>query len=87
MTSSENKALAIAQLAVYATLALPTQYILIKHGKRGILGWFYVCTFEILRLVGSGMELSKPGSAGAFIISSIGLSPLLLAALGILHEG
>jgi hypothetical protein len=39
--------IAIAQLAFFLAAFLPAQYILFKHGLRGILGWLFitVCDF------------------------------------------
>uniref|UniRef100_A0A8H7N5N7 DUF7702 domain-containing protein n=1 Tax=Bionectria ochroleuca TaxID=29856 RepID=A0A8H7N5N7_BIOOC len=76
--------LSIAQLAIYATLSVPTFYILWKHGVTGLLGWGYLLVFFSLRIVGCAMALS--GNTSAAIISNIGLSPILLATGGILHE-
>lgn len=73
-----------AELAIYAVLSIPTIYILIKHGRTGLLGWLYLFAFCTLRIVGGAMDLS--GNTAAGIISSVGLSPLLLATSGILHE-
>ncbi|KAL7917648.1 hypothetical protein ACQKWADRAFT_26901 [Trichoderma austrokoningii] len=73
-----------AELAIYAILSIPTLYIVFKHGRVGILGWAYLLAFCTLRIVGGILDLS--GSTSASIISSVGLSPLLLAAYGILHE-
>ncbi|VUC33518.1 unnamed protein product [Clonostachys rosea] len=76
--------LSIAQLAIYATLSVPTFFVLWKHGVAGLLGWGYLLVFFSLRIVGCAMQLS--GSTSAAIISNIGLSPVLLATAGILHE-
>lgn len=73
-----------AELAIYAALSIPNIYILFKHGRTGLLGWAYLLVFCTLRIVGGALDLS--GSTTASIISSIGLSPLLLAASGILKE-
>ncbi len=70
-----------AELAIYATLSPPVLYLLIRHSPAGLLGWFYLFAFCTLRIVGGALSSSSAG-----IISSIGLSPLLLAASGILHE-
>ena len=86
MISSQSKGLNTAQAAIYGLLSLPTLLILVRHGKRGIIGWFYLFMFETLRIAGCAIILSAPQSSGGSIISSIGLSPLLLATLGILHE-
>lgn len=77
-------ALSTAELIIYATLSIPTLYILVKHGRAGLLGWLFLFAFCSLRIIGSAIDLSGNTSAG--IISSVGLSPLLLAASGILHE-
>ncbi|KAJ6783047.1 hypothetical protein PWT90_01869 [Aphanocladium album] len=75
---------ATAQMAIYAVLIIPTLYLLVKHGKAGLLGWFYFTAFCMLRILGGALALS--GSKSATIIANVGLSPLLLAASGILHE-
>ncbi|KUJ23609.1 uncharacterized protein LY89DRAFT_187767 [Mollisia scopiformis] len=76
-----------AQLAIYIILAIPVLYILIRHRLPGLLGWLYLFIFCTLRILGGALALHN-GSADktAAIISSIGLSPLLLAVSGILHE-
>jgi len=81
----------IAQLVVFAVFFQPSIYVLFKHGKRGILGWFCVQSFCLVRIVGSVLEIiqeknNTTSSLGTLILTSIGLSPLLLACLGILHE-
>lgn len=76
-----------AKLAIYIVFAQPALYCLFKHGKVGFLGWFYVQTFCVLRIVTGGIGLHGSNtSTGSIILSSIGLSPLLLAASGVLHE-
>jgi hypothetical protein len=83
-------ALEIAQLAIYALLATPTMYCLLKHGLTGILGWLYLLAFYTLRLVVAGMENSSSSSSsngsGTLIVENIGLTPLLLGSIGVLHE-
>jgi hypothetical protein len=81
----------IAQLVVFAVLFQPSLYILFKHGKRGILGWLCVQSFCLVRVVGSILQIiqeenNTTSNLGTLILSSVGLSPLLLACLGILHE-
>jgi len=79
-----------AQLAVYCVLALPIVYLIFRHGRNGVLGYFYLFVFAGLRILGAAMGLKKTSdglpSTGAIVISNIGLSPLLLASVGILHE-
>lgn len=73
-----------AELAVYAALSIPTGYNLIRHGRIGILGWAFLFVFCSLLVIGGAMSLA--GNKSAIIVSNVGLSPLLLAASGILHE-
>jgi hypothetical protein len=90
MTSS-TEGLELAQIAFYAVASLPCIYCIVKHRIAGVLGWLYVFVMCGLRLVGNGIAyhaLSTTGQSNraASIISGIGLSPLLLAAIGILRE-
>lgn len=78
-------ALSAATCAIYAVLLIPILYVLVRHARHGPLGWFFLVVFCGLRIVGGGLAVSSTGAA-AGIISNIGLSPLLLATAGILHE-
>lgn len=79
--------IAAAKLAIYIIFSQPAFYCLFKHGKVGFLGWFYVQLFCILRVVTGALGLhGSSTSTTTAILSSIGLSPLLLAASGVLHE-
>jgi hypothetical protein len=79
-----------AQLAVYCVLALPIVYLIFRHGRNGVLGYLYLFVFAGLRIIGAAMGLKKTSdglpSTGAIVISNIGLSPLLLASIGILRS-
>ncbi|KAI1340718.1 hypothetical protein F5Y15DRAFT_49502 [Xylariaceae sp. FL0016] len=83
-----STALPSVLLAVYAILTLPVIFVMFRHGIRhgAILGWLYLFAFCSLRLVSSSLELSDTDSYSASVVASIGLSPLLLASSGILHE-
>lgn len=76
--------LSIATLAIYILLFIPTVFVLIKHGRQGLLGWLFLAIFCTIRIVGSGLSISN--SSAASIISNVGLSPLLFATCGILRE-
>ncbi|KAF4170155.1 hypothetical protein CNMCM6936_003343 [Aspergillus lentulus] len=78
-------ALSVAQLAIYSVLVCPAVYLTLCHHRRGLLGWGYLLAFCILRITGGALSIHSSGS-GAKIISSVGISPLLLALDGILHE-
>jgi hypothetical protein len=77
--------LAIVQLIVYVLLIGPAIYIWRSHGRPGALGWGYISVFCAFRIIGGGMAIASSG-IGAAIISSLGTSPLLLGALGIITE-
>lgn len=77
--------LSAATLAIYIILAIPVVFLAIKHKRHGLLGWFFLFLFCALQIIGSGMSVSST-SPSASIVSNVGLSPLLLATSGILHE-
>jgi hypothetical protein len=77
--------LPVAVCVIYAILALPILYLLVKHGRDGFLGWLFLSFFCVIQIVGNALAIKDSGPA-ANIISNIGLSPLLLATAGILHE-
>ncbi|KAK7959885.1 uncharacterized protein PG986_004739 [Apiospora aurea] len=87
-------ALPTATLAVYAVLSIPAIFCLVWHGKTGLIGWSYLQAFCTLRIVGGALAMSSDKgsshnnnySSSASLIANIGLSPLLLATSGILHE-
>lgn len=83
-----STSLATVTLAIDVALSIPGLYIIFKHGLRhgAILGWAYLFIFFTLRIVGSAMQMGNTSTSTASLVSSIGLSPLLLAAVGILHE-
>ncbi|KAJ5678958.1 hypothetical protein N7462_007202 [Penicillium macrosclerotiorum] len=87
--ANSTEGIELAQLVFYGLALLPAIYCFITHGKHGAVGWLYVFAMCGLRLVGNGMAYHSrtgPPNRAASIIGSIGLSPLVLAALGILHE-
>ncbi|KAJ5638891.1 hypothetical protein N7528_001281 [Penicillium herquei] len=89
--TSATEGLELAEIVFYAIAIIPAFFCFVTHGKHGVAGWLYVILMCGLRLVGNGMAYHALSTTGrpneaAEIISGIGLSPILLAALGILHE-
>jgi hypothetical protein len=82
--------LSIAELAIYLPLLFLALFSLFKHGWHGVLGWLYLAVFCGLRIVGSALLINseKEGttSTAGQTISGVGLSPLILALAGVLHE-
>jgi prolipoprotein diacylglyceryltransferase len=77
--------LAVAELVIYSIFFLIGVFVLVRHGRRGFIAWFFFLAFCILRLVASGMRVTSNTITGA-IINSVGLAGLLLATLGTIHE-
>ena len=91
ITDAQTKSVSVASIIVYLALLQPTLFCFWKHGKRGFLGWFYVQLFCLVRIIGSGFAIyginkHSPGGVATLVLQSVGLSPLLLGAVGILHE-
>ncbi|KAI9760535.1 MAG: hypothetical protein M4579_001620 [Chaenotheca gracillima] len=80
----------IAQLAVAIIFSIPTLFIFIRHGGPGLLGWFYLFAFCTLLIIGAALQINAENkgtsTSSSSLISNIGLSPLLLATSGVLHE-
>ncbi|CAF9903359.1 MAG: hypothetical protein GOMPHAMPRED_000208 [Gomphillus americanus] len=91
-TSPSRSSLEWFDLVFFAILSQVTLFNLWRHGKQGILGWFMLANFCILKVVGGAMTKSAQNSSqistyttGA-IITSATLSPLYFAMLGVWHE-
>lgn len=94
MHLSNTSILSSVELALYALLIPPALFIAYRHGRHGILGYFYLNVSIAVRIAAAICQLIDKknnntvttASRATIILSSIGLSPLLLAASGILHE-
>ncbi|KAF2482463.1 hypothetical protein BDY17DRAFT_324743 [Neohortaea acidophila] len=92
MAFSNSSILAVVELICYAVLIPFSLYVGFRHGKKAILGYLYLNILCTLRVVADIIQLAsgtnpnaKP-SLAATIVSSVGLSPLLLGLAGFLHE-
>ncbi|KAF3013698.1 hypothetical protein E8E14_002882 [Neopestalotiopsis sp. 37M] len=85
---STDHSLPIAILAIDILLSFPAIYNIFTHGVRrgAIMGWAFFFIFLTLRIISSALQLSDSNSSTASLVASIGLSPLLLSTLGLLHE-
>lgn len=85
---STDHSLPAAILAIDSLLSVPAIYNIFKHGFRhaAVLGWGYFFIFLSLRIISSALQLGSSDSTTASLVTSIGLSPLLLSMLGLLHE-
>jgi hypothetical protein len=85
--------IAYAKLGVYIPIFILTSIVVLKHGFQKQLGWIYLAIFCVVRIAGAGFKIesehhptSKTDAEWAIILQSVGLSPLLMAALGLLKR-
>jgi hypothetical protein len=90
---SFEESIAIAEICVYIPIFFLTIVVIFRHGFHRQLGWIYLAIFCIIRLAGAAFKIleakhptDKTDVEWASILQSIGLSPLLLASLGILKR-
>jgi hypothetical protein len=89
-SAASPTSLYIATIILYTLLILPTFYIWRRHGRPGFLAYNFIYAFCAIRITGAALSISAIHDTSletaAAIVNSIAISPLLLAALGILHE-
>jgi prolipoprotein diacylglyceryltransferase len=86
--------LAVAELVIYLIFVQFALFLLYKHGRHGLEGWFFLVTFCVLRIIAAALQINnwnkikkgEPSSDTASIINSVGVSALLLCACGLIHE-
>lgn len=90
---STEEGIAIAELCVYIPIFILTLVVVIRHGFQRQLGWIYLAIFCIIRLAGAGFKIesvhhptNKTDTEWSAILQSVGLSPLLMASLGLLKR-
>ncbi|OCK86058.1 hypothetical protein K432DRAFT_285396 [Lepidopterella palustris CBS 459.81] len=88
-----RESLAISQLVLYIPAFFATIFVVIRHGFHRQAGWIFLAILALLRIVGSGLEIASvknPQSTDDFewaaILQSVGISPLLMASLGLLKR-
>ncbi|KAL2811475.1 hypothetical protein BJX63DRAFT_433322 [Aspergillus granulosus] len=93
MTAITAEHVAIAELAVYIPTTLVTVFVVLRHGFHKQLGWIYLSIFCVVRVVGAVLQIlshSDPSKTDdlkwAIILQSVGLTPLILASLGLLKR-
>lgn len=91
MHLSNTSILSSVELALYALLVPLALYVAYRHGRHGLLGYFYLNISIAVRIAAAICQLIDNNntitpSIATAVLSSIGISPLLLAVSGILHE-
>ena len=90
---SEREDIAIAELAVYIPSILLAITIIFRHGFSKGRPWIYLILFYALRIASAVLEVissnhptNRDDATWTAILGSIGLSPLLLVASGLLRR-
>ena len=89
---SSREGLNIAYLIFYIPVLFLAGFVAYRHGFGKQAGWIFLLLLSIIRIIGSIMEIvsvtsPSEGVIEAYIIlASVGLSPLILAMLGLLKR-
>ena len=89
---SGRETLSIVELVFYIPCLILSLILSRRHGFARQLGWIYLAIFAIIRGTGAVLQIAENSDgnssleSGAVILSSIGLSPLLLCMCGLLKR-
>ncbi|RFU27611.1 hypothetical protein B7463_g8732, partial [Scytalidium lignicola] len=93
MAADARAASSIVELGVFLPTLFLSIWISIRHGFGLNSGWIYLVILSLIRIVDSACQLATnkyPTSIGLHvtvsILNSVGLSPLLLTASGLLSR-
>lgn len=84
--------LAVAVLIFYILFIGPAIYVCIRHGVGRHLGWLYLVTLPIVRIVGAACQIAAEQNpsvglyTAASICNGIGLFPLLMTLMGFMNR-
>lgn len=85
--------ISIAILILYVPILFVAAFLSKRHGFGRSSGWIFLVIFSILRILSAALNLAlinSPDSTDLYtayaITTSVGLSPLLLASLGLLNR-
>ncbi|PVH77620.1 hypothetical protein DL98DRAFT_573643 [Cadophora sp. DSE1049] len=87
-----EEAIAYAEICVYVPVFILTLIVVFRHGFKKQLGWIYLAIFCVIRIAGAGFKIDeskspdKTNTEWSGILQSVGLSPLLMASLGLLKR-
>ncbi|KAI9046453.1 hypothetical protein LZ554_009202 [Drepanopeziza brunnea f. sp. 'monogermtubi'] len=96
MSFTEENILSVATIAFYSPIVLLSVYLCLRHGFSPNTGFLFLIFFSLIRIVGGALDLATIHSrtkqqAGvlhtvALVLSFTGVSPLMLAMLGLLYR-
>ncbi|KAB8295932.1 hypothetical protein EYC80_008752 [Monilinia laxa] len=92
MAIDYRNGVAIGELVVYIPSLILSIFLAFRHGFGRSSGWYFLIIFCLARIIGPCMSLAAISSpsvsifTGALILQNVGLSPLILATLGLLSR-
>jgi hypothetical protein len=93
MTITYHNGVSIAEIIVYVPALAIAASLAFRHGFGRSSGWFFLIIFCLARIIGPAMQIATSSNptetalyTGSSILQSIGLSPLELAAIGLLSR-
>jgi len=93
MTITYRNGVSIAELVFYFPALAIAIFLAVRHGFRRNAGWLFIIIFCVARIIGPAMQIATIHDSnsvdlytGSIILQNIGLSPLMLATLGLLSR-
>ncbi|KAH8588185.1 hypothetical protein B0O99DRAFT_477940, partial [Bisporella sp. PMI_857] len=93
MTFTYRNGVSVAELIVYVPCLAVALLLMFRHGFAKSAGWYFLVIFTLARIIGPCMQLatiSDPTNVSLYtgytILQNVALSPLQLAALGLLSR-
>jgi hypothetical protein len=91
MTLTHHDVLSIIEIVLYTPAEIVSIFLCIRHGFGINTGWIFLLLLCLIRIAGASPELatigfptSIPLRTSAALLSTVGLSPLLFANVGLL---
>ncbi|KAM5446161.1 hypothetical protein MaudCBS49596_006847 [Microsporum audouinii] len=83
---------AIFSLIIYLPCFFVAVYVALRHGFSKAAGWYFLVMLALVRIVGACLELATIANpteglyTGAAVCNSVGISPLILACVGLMQR-
>ncbi|EFR00112.1 hypothetical protein MGYG_03118 [Nannizzia gypsea CBS 118893] len=92
MAVDYRNGVAIFSLIVYLPCFFVAVYVALRHGFAKAAGWYFLVMLSLVRIVGACLELATIANpseglfTGAAVCNSVGVSPLILACIGLINR-
>jgi hypothetical protein len=92
MGFDKHGAVSVFELVIYIPAIIVAAIVCSRHGFSRSSGWIYTLILCLARIIGACCQLATYSSKSTglieavFILDSVGISPLLLATLGLLSR-